>query len=154
MKENGIKFVISAAFAALGAYCKELVVPAAIVAVAMLCDYFSGVAAAWINGELSSRVGIVGVVKKVGLVILIAAGVMVDGVIHIAAGQLGIDAAEFCFFGLLVAVWIIVNECISIVENIARMGVEVPPFLEKVIKRLKATAEKKGDEYMGGGQRE
>ncbi len=150
MKENGIKFVIAAAFAALGAYCKELIVPVVLVAVAMACDYCSGVAAAWINGELSSRVGVIGILKKIGLALLIVAGIMVDWVIHIAAGHLGIDATAFCFFGLLVAVWIVVNECISIVENIARMGVEVPPFLEKAIKRLKASAEKKGDEYMEG----
>lgn len=147
MKENGIKLVISAAFAALGAYCKELIAPMVLVAVAMACDYVSGVAAAWINGELSSRVGAVGFVKKVGLALLIAAGIMVDWVIRIAADRMGVNTGAFCLFGLLVAVWIVVNECISIIENIARMGVEVPPFLEKIVKKLKATTEKKGDEY-------
>lgn len=154
MKEVGIKFVISAAFAALWAYCKALIGPVLLVAIAMACDYFSGLGAAWINGELSSRKGAIGFVKKIGLALLIAAGIIIDWVIRIAAGQLGINATSFCWFGLLVAVWIVVNECISIVENIARMGVEAPPFLEKVIKRLKATTEKKGDEYIEEGDNE
>lgn len=150
MKENWIKLVVSAAFAALGAYCKELIVPMVLVAIAMGCDYVSGVAAAWINGELSSRVGAVGAVKKVGLALLIVAGIMVDWVIRIAANHLGADTGAFCFFGLLVAIWIVVNECISIIENIARMGVEVPPFLSKIVKKLKATTEKQGNEYIKG----
>lgn len=145
-KESGLKLVISAAFAALGAYFQELIVPAAIVAVVMLCDYVSGVAAAWVRGELSSRVGIVGIVKKVAYALIIVVGIVVDWVVREAAGKIGIDAGNFYFFALLVIVWLIVNECISILENVSRIGVNVPPFLLKLTKRLKSTTETKGDE--------
>ena len=154
MTGNGIKLIISAAFAALAAYCKELLGPLVLVGIAMLCDYASGVAAAWVNKELSSRVGAVGFVKKVCLALLIVAGILVDWVIRIAAGHMGLEVPAFCLFGVLVAIWIIVNEIISIIENIARMGVDVPHFLEVVIEKLKAATEEKGEEYTGGERRE
>ena len=131
------KAVLAAFFAALGAYCRELVVPVIIVAAVMGCDYLSGVAAAWINGTLSSRVGIIGIIKKMGYALIIVVGFAVDWIVQVAAGKVGIDAGNFFFFALLVSMWLIINECISILENIARMGVPVPKFLLTVIERLK-----------------
>ena len=60
--------------------------------------------------------------------------------------MLGWPSVNFYYFGLLVTVWITLNECISITENVARMGVKVPSFLQKVIEKLKCTTEKKGEE--------
>lgn len=146
MKENGITLLLAAAMAALGTYCKELMGPILLAAMAMACDYFTGVGSAWVRRALSSREGVVGFVKKIGLAMLIGVGVIVDWVIRMGAEHLGVNAPGFCFFGLLVTFWITMNECISIVENIAEMGVDVPPFLEQVIKRLKASTERKGSE--------
>lgn len=139
------KAVLAAFFAALGAYCQELVVPVLIVAFVMLCDYASGVAAAWINGTLSSRVGIIGIVKKIAYALIIVVGIAIDWIVQVAAEKIGIDAGNFFFFALLVSVWLIINECISIIENVARMGVDIPPFLETITKRLKNVTEAKGE---------
>ena len=135
-----------ATLALAAAYCQALVLPVALLGVAMACDYFSGVAAAWITNKLSSRVGIVGIIKKVGYALLVVVGIVVDWVIHYAAEMLGWPSVNFYYFGLLVTVWITLNECISITENVARMGVKVPSFLQKVIEKLKCTTEKKGEE--------
>lgn len=40
-------------------------------------------------------------------------------------------------FGLLVTVWLIINELLSILENAGRMGVILPTFLKKVLAELK-----------------
>lgn len=143
---TGLKAAVSAILAMTAAYCQALALPALILMVAMLCDYLSGVAAAWVTNKLSSRVGIVGIVKKVGYAILVVVGIMVDWVIHYATKTLGWATINFYYFGLLVTIWITLNECISICENVARMGVKVPPFLHKIIDRLKNTTEKKGEE--------
>lgn len=139
------KAVLAAFFAALGAYCQELLVPLIIVAAVMLCDYFSGVAAAWINGTLSSRVGIIGIAKKIAYALIIVVGIAVDWIVQVAAEKVGIDAGNFYYFALLVSVWLIINECISILENVVRMGVHIPPFLVTVTKKLKNVAEAKGE---------
>lgn len=148
------KAVLAAFLAALGAYCRELVVPVIIVAVIMGCDYLSGVAAAWINGTLSSRVGIIGIIKKMGYALIIVVGFAIDWIVQVAAGKVGIDAGNFYFFALLVSMWLIINECISILENIARMGVPVPKFLLTVIKRLKNVTEAKGENAIPKGEEE
>ena len=49
------------------------------------------------------------------------------------------------FFGVLVTIWLIINELISILENLERLDVPMPKFLVKVIKRLKITAENVGE---------
>ena len=148
------KAVLAAFFAALGAYCRELVVPVIIVAAVMGCDYLSGVAAAWINGTLSSRVGIIGIIKKMGYALIIVVGFAVDWIVQVAAGKVGIDAGNFFFFALLVSMWLIINECISILENIARMGVPVPKFLLTVIERLTNVTEAKGENAIPKGEEE
>lgn len=146
------KAVLAAFFAALGAYCRELVVPVIIVAAVMGCDYLSGVAAAWINGTLSSRVGIIGIVKKIAYALIVVVGIAIDWIVQAAAEKVGIDAGNFFFFALLVSVWLIINECISIIENVARMGVDIPPFLETITKRLKNVTEAKGETSIPEGK--
>ena len=43
----------------------------------------------------------------------------------------------------MVIVWLILNECISILENIDKIGVPVPDFLMSLVKRLKSNTEQK-----------
>ena len=54
----------------------------------------------------------------------------------------------FFFFGLLVTIWLILNECISILENISEIGVPLPSFLVALIQKLKKTTENKGEELL------
>ena len=46
------------------------------------------------------------------------------------------------YMGVLVTVWLIINELISILENLGAVGVPLPGFLQKLIKRLKQTVDK------------
>ena len=46
-------------------------------------------------------------------------------------------------------IWFILNECLSILENVASIGVPVPEFLLRLIKRLKAGAEPKEEKDDG-----
>ena len=48
-------------------------------------------------------------------------------------------------FGLIVTVWLIINELISILENLARIDVPIPAFLTKIIEKLKTTIEDKNE---------
>lgn len=145
MKEGIFKAAIVAATAAIAAYFEVLFFPIIVVVIVMLCDYGSGVAAAWVHNELSSRTGIVGIVKKVAYALIIVVGIVVDWVIQTAAEKVGLDAGNFYYFALLVIVWLIINECISILENVERIGAPVPAFLVKLTKKLKSSAEQKGD---------
>ena len=61
----------------------------------------------------------------------------VDWLIYSGIKQVGIDLDYTIFFGLLVTIWLIINELISILENLGSIGVPLPKFLFAVIKRLK-----------------
>ena len=139
------KFIL----AACAAYLRELIVPVVMLAIVMLADYLTGLARAWVTKQLSSRIGVLGIVKKVSYLFVVGVAIVIDFVIQYAAGKAGLDFGSVYFFGLLVTIWLILNEYISILENLADIGVPLPAFLVKLVKRLKKTTEAKGD-YLAG----
>ena len=139
--ENGWKFLIAAVAAALSAYLKLLFAPLMVLLAVMLLDYISGISAAWVTHQLSSRVGIIGIVKKVSYLLIVAVGMALDYLISIIGGQFGVQMDGVYFVGLLVIVWLIINECISILENADEMGLPVPGFIGKLLQRLKRHTE-------------
>lgn len=146
MSENAVKGLITLLFAGAAAYFRELLGPVVVLVAVMVLDYITGMAEAWAKHEMSSRVGILGIVKKVGYLCVVAVAVVADWVIREAAGKAGLDLGGINVFGLIVTVWLILNECISILENLAEIGVPLPDFLVRLIRRLKKTAEDKGGE--------
>ena len=148
MKENIFRGAIAAAVAGAAAYFQELALPVVVLFLVMVVDYVSGMVRAWTRGELCSRVGIMGIVKKAAYLLAVVVAIVADWVVQTAAGQLGVDFGGFFFFGLLVTIWLILNECISILENISEIGVPLPAFLVALIQKLKKAAEEKGEELL------
>lgn len=85
----------------------------------------------------SSAKGAKGIIKKVGYLCVITAAMVLDYVLMRVAGVLGFQIPTSAFFGLLVAVWYLLNELLSIIENAGRMGANVPEWLCKYIAVLK-----------------
>lgn len=141
--DKGLQAIISAALAAFAVYMGALAVPIIVLMVMMIIDYLSGMSAAWVHGDLSSRVGAKGIVKKVGYMALIVVAMGVDYLIYSGIAAANITVNYNMWFGLLVAVWLIINEMISILENLSKLGVPIPDFLTKIIQRLKNSAERK-----------
>lgn len=144
MKENAIRVVLTAALAALTAYFNLLVVPLAVLFIMMILDYASGMTAAWVKNSLSSKRGILGIIKKVCYIVVVAVGMVVDYIIQFVGTPLGVDMAGYSIFGLLVIIWLILNEMLSILENMNEIGVPLPGFLVKVVDKLKSGAETTG----------
>lgn len=148
MKENISRGLITAAMAGAAAYFRELALPVVVLFLVMTADYISGMVRSWANGELCSRVGVLGIVKKVSYLLAVVVAIVADWIIQTAAGQLGADFSGFFYFGLLVTIWFILNECISILENISEIGVPLPSFLMTLIQKLKKTTEGKGEDLV------
>lgn len=140
-----IQAIISAALASFASYMGALAVPIIVLMVMMVIDYLSGMSVAWSTGELSSKIGAKGIVKKVGYMALIAVAMGVDYLIYSGIAAANIEVGYNMWFGLLVAVWLIINEMISILENLSKLGVPIPEFLKKIIQRLKNSAERKDE---------
>lgn len=132
---------VSAVITGLLHYLGIVAVPIIILIVAMIIDYVTGMLSAWLNSELSSKKGIKGIVKKISYLALVAVAMIVDWLICCGLQQINVDIKYTVFFAVLVAVWLIINELISVLENLAKMGVPIPNFLKKLIDRLKNTVD-------------
>ncbi len=138
---NGWKILIAAVLAALGAYLRQLAAPLAVLIAVLVLDYISGISAAFVNRELDSRIGILGIIKKVGYLLIVAVGMVLDYLIQMLGGEFGLSMEGTYFVGLIVIIWLIINECISILENTAATGAPVPPFVGELLNRLKRKTE-------------
>ncbi len=128
---------------AVSAYLDILLWPVLLLIVAMAADYLSGMVKAWVTASLSSRVGIRGIVKKLCYLLAVVAGMGADWMLSMAGG--GETAPSLaCPLACMVALWLIVNELISILENLRDIGVPLPDFLLRAVQRLKTGTEERG----------
>lgn len=144
MKDNIIQATVSVAIGALAAYFNILLIPVLVLFAVMIIDYCTGMASAYKNKEIKSKTGLIGILKKLSYLVLVCVGGVVDYLICAGLASVGIDYSSYCF-GLIVAVWLIINELISILENLSELGTPIPPFLVKIVHRLKNTVENKTD---------
>lgn len=94
--------------------------------VAIVLDYISGIMKAYVNKELSSQIGFKGIVKKVGVLLVVMLAVLVDRV----TGETGAIRT-------LVIYYFVANEGLSIIENLGQAGVPIPESIRKALKALK-----------------
>ena len=139
---------IQGAFSVLGSlalsYMGMITVPIVMLCFVMIMDYITGMAAAWRDGNLSSKKGAFGIAKKLLYLVAVCAGIVADWVIYSGLQAVNVSLGVSTFFGLLVTIWLIVNELISILENLKKIGVPLPKFLLSIVKKLKITTENVG----------
>jgi toxin secretion/phage lysis holin len=145
MKEKTWHALIAVALGGLSAYMRVMFVPLVVLIAVMVIDYMSGMLKAWGNDELSSRVGLRGIVKKLSYLMLVCVAGVVDWLLWSGLRQVGISLDFGFCFGLIVTIWLIINELISILENLEALKVPMPKFLKNVVKHLKNAVEVKGD---------
>ena len=92
----------------------------------VVIDYASGVIGAYINHELNSRVGFIGILKKMMYFFVVAVAHCVD----VATGADGV--LQNIVVGIMIA-----NEGISILENCAKCGIPIPDKLLKALEQIK-----------------
>lgn len=100
--------------------------------IAIVIDYLSGIIKAYVRKELSSNIGLKGILKKVGILCVVALAVLFDRI----AGATGAIRT-------LVIYYFVANEGLSILENLGAAGVPIPAKLKKALKSLKKESNKK-----------
>ena len=110
----------------------------------ILLDYITGVTAAAIKHELSSEVGAKGIAKKVGELILVGVGNILDKQI----------LQQGAAMRTLVIFFYVANEGLSILENLRKIGVPIPKPLSDLLKKLKDDNNGKGDKGNKKGKKE
>lgn len=93
----------------------------------LVLDYGTGIFAAWHLYKLSSRIALAGIGRKVAMFVFI-----------IIANQLDlISGNSQGFIRGAILLFLIGTEGISILENLGKLGLPVPPFLLSTLARLK-----------------
>lgn len=85
-----------------------------------------------------------GIYKKFGYILTVMVAMVADYIIFSVAGYMGITIPATTMFGLLVTVWWILNESLSILENAKRMGANLPQFLVDVLTVTRKKVEQQG----------
>lgn len=151
MTGTSLKATITLALTALAAYFTNLAIPLLVLLALVILDYVTGMTNAWIHRQLSSQKGIHGIVKKLGYFIAIIVAMSVDYLIIKFTEYFNISIApQVTIVAMLVTIWLILNEALSILENLDKIGTPIPSFLKKLIERLKQKTEEKGESESDG----
>lgn len=91
----------------------------------VIADYLTGLSAAWYQKKLNSEIGLKGIIKKFCLFIPVGIGFWLDS----------LTGTEF--LRSLAIFFYIANEGISILENLAKMGILIPGAVKEALEQLK-----------------
>lgn len=139
-----VKASFVAAFSVIFGWLGILAVPVLILAGLNFTDYITGILASKRRNELvTSDKGLWGIVKKIGMWILVGLGWAMDVLINYAGQYVGLSIKLPFVVATIVAVWLICNEIISILENLLDIGVAMPPFLMPLARMIKGQVEDK-----------
>ena len=145
MKASWIKTAATLAGASIALYFQKIAVPLIVLFCAVVIDYATGLLGAYFHRELSSEKGWKGILKKIAYFAAVCVGCGVDYLLTSFGAMFGVSFKTSLAVGVLVTMWLIINESISILENLVKIGVPLPPFLEKTVKRLQVAVEKNVD---------
>lgn len=149
-KMNAISYIkafVTAVTSMLASMLGILWVPVYLMVMCNVIDYATGLAASGHrnDGGISSYKSIRGVIKKVTMWLLVGVGGIIDQLLIYASDAIGYQLPFTYLVACVVAIWIICNELISILENMIDIGINIPPFLMPIVDKLKTTIEKAGN---------
>lgn len=137
-----LKVAVTATMAFITSMLGVLTIPIMLMVTCNLVDYITGLMASSYRDEsISSYKSMKGVFKKVCMWLLVVVGAIVDHLLEYASDTIGFVFPFTFLVASVVAIWIICNELISIIENITDMGVNVPAFLKPLVEKIKTQTE-------------
>lgn len=98
--------------------------------IVIVIDYLTGMASAIYNKELSSKIGLKGILKKFCYLLVVALSVVIDKLL----GQGGLIRTLVIYF-------FVANDGLSIVENMAEMNIKLPKKLIDALEQIKKKGE-------------
>ena len=93
--------------------------------IAIVIDYISGLIKAFNTKTLDSKIGFRGILKKVGILCIVALAVVVDRI----TGESGAIRT-------LVIYYFVANEGLSVLENLSIAGLPIPQSIKKALQAL------------------
>ncbi len=100
----------------------------------IVIDYITGILKASKKRNLSSKIGYEGIKKKIGILCLVALSVVVDRI----TGESGVIRTVIIYY-------FVANEGLSIIENLAEIGIVIPNVLIKRLEQIKTSEDGKNE---------
>lgn len=139
-----VKVVLTSVLSMFMSWLGILAIPVFLLVGCNLVDYFTGLCAAKYRTEqINSYKGIRGIIKKVCMWVLVLIGAWLDVLIQYATECAGLDLGIPFVVATVVTIWLVINEMISILENMIDIGVKLPPFMLPIAKYIKQQVENK-----------
>lgn len=142
MSEQFKKILITVG-SGLSSFLGILYIPVMLLILCNLIDYITGLMAVKYrkNATISSYQSFRGIAKKISMWLLIVVGTIVDQLLKYTTSTIGMTLPFTFLIACIVAVWLVCNELISILENIKDIGVNLPAFLLPLVKNIKSQTE-------------
>lgn len=134
-----LKNIFIMVFGIITSWLGALAIPVYMLIICNVIDYMTGILAANRRGQkISSYTGINGIAKKICMWLLIVVGGVIDCLLSFAGASLGVDIHLTMGAASMTAIWLLVNEIISILENLGDIGIPMPGFLVSIVSSLQS----------------
>ena len=120
-----------------------------ILIIAMVLDYISGIIKSYETNTLSSKVGAKGIIKKFSYFLVIVISFIIDFILcNYTLNEIDL---YYPVVSEIIIAWFVINEIISILENVSEIGVPLPKFIINITSHLKNNLDNininKGDKH-------
>ena len=122
-----IKWLISTCLGLLATFTQQYGILIILVVCAIIFDVVTGVIKAKLSGTISSQAGTKGFFKKISLLVCLFFGFFLDYAIPYMFSRLAFELPFNTPFGLIICFYIVLNECISICENLYACNPDIMP---------------------------
>ena len=142
MEENKCKITFSVLIGTISSLYQQYAAILILVILAICLDVVTGLIKSKVTGEsINSKKGTVGFWKKMSFLVSLLFGIFMDVFIPVLLTVINIQLPFNCPFGFIVGVYIILNESISICENIYKTNTKAIPkwlidFLTASVKEI------------------
>ena len=143
--DNWFKWLWSVILGGLATFFGQYGLFIALVAVAVVLDVITGLVKVKATGEgLSSDKATKGFWKKISLFVGLSFGIFLDYAVATVLAEVGVGVVPELPFALIICAYIIINEAISISENLYLTNPDsFPPAVGKLLKVAKGKIEEK-----------
>ncbi len=141
--KNRIQALVTTIMGVLSSLLGALFVPVLLLVTCNIIDYATGLMAAPYrkDGKISSYKSFRGILKKISMWILVIVGSLMDHMVTYTASMFGWKNPVNFLVACLVAIWLVCNEIISILENVQDVGLQLPKWMLPLVKHIKSQAD-------------
>lgn len=138
--KNSMITILSLAFAVWS----NISTPLILLLLTNIIDIITGIwKSLYLKKKISGRKMLWGIIKKISMYLIIICGFIIDSLISYTVENFGISMSTNSIVGSLLGIWLVLDELLSILCNLALLKIPIPNFFYKFIKNLQEKIDEK-----------